>query len=85
MLRLLVEDVTLLREDVSGVSSRWRGGATREVECPLPVAAPDLLCTPAAVVEQARAVATEQTDAQIAETLTGRWPRTGTGLPFRRL
>ncbi len=41
--------------------------------------------TPAAVVEQVRALATEQTDAEIAETLNGRWLRTGTGLPFSRL
>ena len=85
MLRLLVEDVTLLRDDVIRVSIRWRGGATREVECPLPLSAPDLRRTPAAVVEQVRALATEQTDAQIGETLTGRWLRTGTGLPFSRL
>ena len=85
MLRLLVEDVTLLRDDVIRVSIRWRGGATREIECPLPLAAPDLRRTPAAVVEQVRALATEQTDAQIADTLNGRWLRTGAGLPFSRL
>ena len=85
MLRLLVEDVTLLRDDVIRVSIRWRGGATRQIECPLPLGAPDLRRTPTAVVEQVRALATEQTDAQIADTLNGRWLRTGTGLPFRRL
>ena len=85
MLRLLIEDVTLLRDDVIRVSIRWRGGATREIECPLPLAAPDLRRTPAAVVEQVRALATEQTDAQIADTLNGRWLRTGAGLPFSRL
>ena len=85
MLRLLVEDVTLVRDDVIRVSIRWRGGATRQIECPLPLGAPDLRRTPAAVVEQVRALATEQTDAQIAETLNGRWLRTGTGLPFSRL
>ena len=85
MLRLLIEDVTLLRDNVIRVSIRWRGGATREIECPLPLAAPDLRRTPAAVVEQVRALATEQTDAQIADTLNGRWLRTGAGLPFSRL
>ena len=85
MLRLLVDDVTLLRDDVIRVSIRWRGGATRQIECPLPLGAPDLRRTPAAVVEQVRTLATEQTDAQIAGTLNGRWLRTGTGLPFRRL
>ena len=77
MLRLLVEDVTLLRDDVIRLSIRWRGGATRQLECPLPLSAPDLRRTPAAVVEQVRALATEQTDAQVAETLNRRWLRTG--------
>ena len=84
MLRLLIEDVTLLRDDVIRISIRWRGGATRRIECPLPLAAPDLRRTPAAVVEQVRALATEQTDEQIADTLNRRWIRTGTGLPFSR-
>ena len=54
-------------------------------ECQLPLGAPDLRRAPAAVVEQVRALTTEQTDAQIAETLNGRSLRTGTGLPFSRL
>ena len=66
MLRLLIEDVTLLRDDVIRISIRLRGGATRQIECPLPLGAPDLRRTPAAVVEQVRALATEQTDAQTA-------------------
>ena len=85
MLRLLIDDVTLLRDDVIRVSIRWRGGATREITCPLPLGAPALRRTPASVVELVRALATEQTDAQIADTLNGRWLRTGTGLPFSRL
>ena len=82
MLRLLIEDVTLIRDDVIQISIRWRGGATRKVECPLPLTVPDLRRTPAALVEQVRVLATEQTDGQIAETLNGRWLRTGCGLPF---
>ena len=54
MLRLLIEDVTLIRDDVIQISIRWRGGATRKVECPLPLTAPDLRRTPAALVEQVR-------------------------------
>ena len=84
MLRLLIEDVTLLRDHVVRVSIRWRGGATHRIECPLPLTAPDLRRTPAAVVEQVRALATEQTDAQIADTLNRQCLRTGTGLPFSR-
>ena len=84
MLRLLIEDVTLVRDDVIRLSIRWRGGATRVVECPRPLSAPDLRRSPPAVVEQVRALATEQTDRQIATTLNARWLRTGTGLPFTR-
>ena len=40
--------------DVIQISIRWRGGATRKVECPLPLTAPDLRRTPAALVEQVR-------------------------------
>jgi hypothetical protein len=36
-------------------------------------------------VEQVRALATKQTDHQIADTLNGRWLRSGTGQPFHRL
>ena len=64
--------------------SAGRGGATRRIECPLPLTAPDLRRTPAAAVEQVRALATEQTDEQIADTLNGQCLRTGTGLPFSR-
>ena len=34
MLRLLIEDVTLLRDDVIRISIRWRGGATRPDRVP---------------------------------------------------
>lgn len=82
MLRLLIDDVTLDRGDVLRLSNRWKGGATSVIECPLPRTAPDLRRTPAAILEQVRALATEQTDGQIAQTLRARWLRTGTGKPF---
>jgi DNA invertase Pin-like site-specific DNA recombinase len=82
MLRLLIDDVTLDRDEVLRLAIRWKGGATSVVERPLPRAAPDLRRTPAAIVEQVRALATEQTDGQIAQTLNARGLRTGTGQPF---
>ena len=85
MLRLLVEDVTLVREDEIRIQIRWKGGATTQMERPLPLRAPDLRRTPAAIVELVRSLATEQTDAQIAHTLNARWLRTGTGMPFSRI
>ncbi len=51
----------------------------------MPLSAPDLVRTPADTVELVRALATEQTDAQIARTLNGRWLRTGRKNLFTRL
>ena len=83
MLRLLVEDVTLVRDSAIRIHIRWKGGADTSIEQPLPLSAPDLRRTPAAIIELVRALATEQTDQQIARTLNARGLRTGTGQPFR--
>jgi DNA invertase Pin-like site-specific DNA recombinase len=85
MLRLLIEDVTLRREHAIQIQIRWRGGATTTLERPLPLTAPDLRRTPAAIVELIRGLATEQTDRQVAATLNGRELRSGTGQPFNRV
>jgi DNA invertase Pin-like site-specific DNA recombinase len=86
MLRLLLEDVTLFKgEQTIRLQLRWKGGATSVLERPRPLGAPDLRRTPPAIVEEIRALATAQTDGQIAATLNGRWLRTSTGQPFTRL
>ncbi len=82
MLRLLVEDVTLARDSVIQIHIRWKGGATTSLEVPLPLGAPDLRRTPLEIVEQVRALVTEQTDSEIAITLNARRLRSGTGKPF---
>lgn len=85
MLRLLIEDVTLRRDSAIQIQIRWKGGATTTLARPLPLAAYDLRRTPSAIIEMIRALATEQTDRQIAETLNGRSLRSGTGKAFTRL
>jgi hypothetical protein len=85
MLRLLIEDVTLLRDRTIQLHIRWKGGATTSLDCPIPRGAPDLRRTPATIVEMVRALAAEHTDRQIADILNGRWLRTGTGQRFTRL
>jgi DNA invertase Pin-like site-specific DNA recombinase len=85
MLRLLIEDVTLVRDRTIQLHIRWKGGATTSLDCPLPRGAADLRRTPATIVEMVRALATEHTDRHIAETLNTRWLRTGTGQRFTRL
>jgi hypothetical protein len=85
MLRLLIEDVTLIKKQRIQIHIRWKGGATTSIERPLPLSAPDLVRTPAEIVELIRALATEQTDAQIARSLNARWLRTGRKHSFTRL
>ena len=85
MLRLLIEDVTLVRSETIQIHIRWKGGATASIQQPLPVRLPDLVRTPVAIVEQVRALATEQTDVQIAQTLNGRCLRSGRNHPFTRV
>jgi len=85
MLRLLIEDVTLVRDKMIQIQIRWKGGATTSLERPLPKNAADLFRTPSATVEQIRALATKETDRQIAEKLNACSLRTGRDKPFTRL
>jgi len=85
MLRLLIEDVTLVKNQKIQIHIRWKAGATTSIERPLPLSAPDLVRTPAEIVELIRALATEKTDAQIAQTLNARYLRTGRKNSFARL
>jgi DNA invertase Pin-like site-specific DNA recombinase len=85
MLRLLIEDITLVKNQKIQIHLRWKAGATTSIERALPLSAPDLVRTPADIVELVRVLATEQTDAQIARTLNARWLRTGKKQSFTRL
>ena len=85
MLRLLIEDVTLVKNQKIHIHIRWKAGATTSMEQSLPLSAPDLVRTPADIVELVRVLATEQTDAQIARTLNARCLRTGRKHSFTRL
>lgn len=84
LLRLLIEDVTLRRDQAIHLQIRWKGGATTTLERPLPRRAADLRRTPPTIVDRVRALATAQTDRQIAATLNGRGLRSGAGQPFTR-
>jgi DNA invertase Pin-like site-specific DNA recombinase len=85
MLRLLIQDITLMRKQgMIQVAIRWKGGPATSIERPLPKRAPDLFRTPTDIVEQVRALATERTDAEIARTLNNRWLRSGRGKSFTR-
>lgn len=84
LLRLLIEDVTLERAATIQMHIRWKGGATSSHTEPAPRAAPELRRTPAAIVEQVRALTAAHTDTAIATVLNTRALRTGTGQHFTR-
>jgi DNA invertase Pin-like site-specific DNA recombinase len=83
ILRLLVEDVTMVRNsETIQVQIRWKGGATTSLQCPLPRTAPDLFRTPASIVEMVRALAINETDKHIAQILDARDLRSGKAKRF---
>jgi DNA invertase Pin-like site-specific DNA recombinase/DNA-binding transcriptional regulator YiaG len=82
MLRLLVEDVTLLRADVINAHIRFRGGTTRSLTLPLPKCAWELRQTPATVLSEIGELAASHTDEEVAAMLNERGHRSGEGLAF---
>jgi len=82
MLRLLIEDVTLVRDKMIQIQIQWKGGATTSLQRPLPRHAADLFRTPASIVEHVRALAVQETDLRIAQKLNARDLRSGRGKPF---
>jgi DNA invertase Pin-like site-specific DNA recombinase len=85
MVRLLIEDVTLVRTDEISMRIRFKGGATQSINLPLPPPAWKLRMTlPEAIAEIDRLV-DHYTDAQAATQLNQQGLRTGTGARFSRL
>jgi DNA invertase Pin-like site-specific DNA recombinase len=84
MLRLLVEDITVERgEDRQlHLHIRWTGSACEDLTVTLPATLQERLRYPAEWVETLRQLATEHTDAEIAELLNSRGQRSSRGMPF---
>ncbi len=82
MVRLLIEDVTLLRSDTIAVHVRFRGGATRSLRLPLPLNAADLRRTDPAVIAEIDRLLDEHTEAEIVTLLNERGVRPGVGERF---
>jgi DNA invertase Pin-like site-specific DNA recombinase len=85
MVRLLIEDATLRKEETLTVHVRFRGGATRTLALPRPVHAGKLRQTPKGVVEEIHRLLDQRTDGEIAERLNQQALRSGEGKPFHRL
>jgi DNA invertase Pin-like site-specific DNA recombinase len=82
MVRLLIEDVTLLRADEIMAHVRFRGGATRSLHLPLPLPAPLLRKTHPDVVAEVDRLIDEHTDSEIAAILNERGIRPALGERF---
>ena len=83
MLRLLIEDVTLLKGDEAlAVHVRFRGGDTRSLSLPRPAPSWKTWLTPAETVDEVNRLLEDYTDAQIAQQLNERGFHSGKGNPF---
>ena len=82
MARLLLEDVTLRREQEIIVQVRFKGGATQELRLPLPKSAWALRKTKPEIVQEIDRLLDEWTETQIAADLNQRGWHTSSGRPF---
>lgn len=84
MIRLLIEDVTLIRTDHIGVHIRFKGGATKSLVLPLPISIGEIRKTEDAVIREIDRLFDHHTEAQIADILNDRGMRSAEGKPFHR-
>lgn len=83
LLRLLVEDITLLAGDLIEAHVRFRGGPTRSLKLPRPIQPFELRRTPAEVVHAVDDLLDQHTEEEIAAILNERGLKSGTGIAFR--
>jgi DNA invertase Pin-like site-specific DNA recombinase len=82
MVRLLLEDVTLIRQGQITVHVRFKGGATQTLTLPRPLTAWELKMTPAQVIAEIDPLMDDRTDKEIVGILNGRGTLSGEGKPF---
>jgi hypothetical protein len=82
VVRLLIEDVTLIRDQGITLHIRFKGGATRTVKLPPLLCAWEKYTTDPAVVARIDALIEDHTDAQTAQILNGEGLHSGRGQAF---
>lgn len=82
MIRLLIEDVTLIRGPRITAHVRFKGGSTRTLDLPLPLSAWQLRQTPKEVVTRIDQLLQQHTDAGVASELNRLGLCSGTGRTF---
>lgn len=84
MVRLLIEDVTLIKRDEITAHVRFKGGATQTLSLPLPPSAWQMRQTPQQMVVKIDRLLDSHTDGQIASILNDRGHISGGGKAFNR-
>jgi len=82
MVRLLLEDVTLVKRDQILVHVRFKGGAVKTLTLSLPLSAPKLRKTDGAVIQEIDRLLDDHTDGEIAAILNEKGMRSGEGKLF---
>jgi DNA invertase Pin-like site-specific DNA recombinase len=85
MLRLLVKDITVEKKRAERkveLHIRWQGGAVENLSLDIPLAAPDRVRYPEALVNRVRSLAATMTDAQITAALDQEGLLSATGKRF---
>jgi hypothetical protein len=82
VVRLLLEDVTLIRTDRLTAHVRFKGGTTRTLVMPVPLPAWQLRRTDGAVLQEIDRLLDDHTDSQVASILNDRGTRTYEGHLF---
>ncbi len=82
MVRLMIEDATLTKNDGITVHVRFRGGATKSLNLPRPLASWEEWKTPPEVLEEIDRLLDEHTDGEIASILNERGFVSGCGKAF---
>ncbi len=85
MVRLLIEDFTIIKRDTILVHVRFKGGATQTLSLPLPPSAWQIRQTPQQIVVKIDRLLDSHTDGQIASVLNDRGHISGEGKPFNRV
>jgi len=84
LIRFLIEDVTVTREDTITAHVRFRGGSTRTLTLPIPLRAWELTKTSSAVRAEVDTLLESHTPGRIATILNQNGHRSGNGRPFTR-
>ena len=85
MVRLLIEDITLIKGADITAHVRFRGGTTKTLHLPLPLPAWALRQTSPEVIAELDRLLDDYTEAKIAVLLTERGFRSGAGKPINDL